>query len=137
MKSNTINWIHVFRDREVSMNVVKLKLNQLLTNYILSQSVVKPKPKSKLLPPLNTTLYKDFQSGVVKTKPMKVIFPTNHKNKDNPMKQSKFEANTWSNEKRGKTFDSMPVTIGFNSTSNWIRKWREFSKPIAKPRNAK
>lgn len=110
-----------------SMNVVKLKLNQLFTNYILSQSVVKAKPKSRLLPPLNTTLYKDFQSGVVKTKPMKVTFLTNHKNIDNPVNQSKFEANTWSNAKSGKTFDSMPVTIGFGLTSNWIRKWREIS----------
>jgi len=39
--------------------------------------------------------------------------------------------------KRGKTCASGHVTTGFGFTSDWMIKWREFSKPITQHGNSK
>ena len=44
--------------------------------------------------------------------------------------QPKPKANTAADEKRGKNACER-VTSGFGFTSDWMRKWRKYSKPIA------
>ena len=58
------------------------------------------------------------------------------KNTDNPVNQSNLDANTrgWC-EARENVRER--VTIGFSFTSDWLRKWRAFFKPITKRSNAK
>ncbi len=68
----------------------------------------------------------------------KVITLANHKIKDtdNPVNQSKLEANTCSWQEARENVRER-VTIGFGFSSDWFRKWREIFKPITKRRNAK
>ena len=47
----------------------------------------------------------------------------------NPMDQWKLETNTCS-WRQARENACTRVTIGFNFTSNWLKKWREFFKPI-------
>ncbi len=55
---------------------------------------------------------------------------------DNPVNQSKLEANTCSwHEARENVRER--VTIGFGFTSDWLRMWREIFEPITKRSNAK
>ena len=52
------------------------------------------------------------------------------------MNQSKLEANTCSRHKARENVRE-EVAIGFGFTSDWLRKWREFFKPITERSNAK
>ena len=47
------------------------------------------------------------------------------KDMDNPVNQSKLEANTWSLHEARENVRQR-VTIDFGFTSDWFRKWREF-----------
>ena len=59
------------------------------------------------------------------------------KDTDNPVNQSKVEANTCSlREARENSYE--PITVGVGFTSDWLTKWREFLfKPITKRTNVK
>jgi len=60
----------------------------------------------------------------------KVITLTNHsRNKKNKMNQSEIEANTSNSRQVGENACEQ-VTIGFGSTSDWLRKWCELFYPI-------
>ena len=54
-----------------------------------------------------------------------------------PDDQSKLEVNTcaWDKKARENAFER--VRIGFRCTSDWIKNWHEFFKPIEKRRNTK
>ena len=52
------------------------------------------------------------------------------------MNQSKLEANTCSRHEARENVCER-VTIGFGFSSDWLRKWREFFKPITERNNAK
>ena len=52
------------------------------------------------------------------------------------MNQSKLEANTCSRHEARENVRE-EVAIGFGLTSDWLRKWREFFKPITEHSNAK
>ena len=52
------------------------------------------------------------------------------------MNQSKLEANTCSRHEAREDVRE-EVAIGFGLTSDWLRKWREFFKPITERGNAK
>ena len=52
------------------------------------------------------------------------------------MNQSKLGANTCSRREARENVRER-VAIGFGFTSDWLRKWREFFKPITEPGNAK
>jgi len=70
-----------------------------------------------------------FSVACRKTKP-KVITLADHKDTENPVNQSKLEANTRSRCKARENVCER-VTIGFGFTSDWMTKWREIFKPIA------
>ncbi len=54
---------------------------------------------------------------------------------DNPVNQSKLEANACSRHEARENVREQ-VTVGFGFTSDWLRKWREFFKPITVRSNA-
>ena len=58
------------------------------------------------------------------------------KDTGHPVNQSKLEANTCSRQ-IARENECARVTIGFGFTSDWLRKWREFFKPITERSNAK
>ncbi len=55
---------------------------------------------------------------------------------DNPVNQSKLEANTCSWHEAQENVRER-VTIGFGFTPDWLRKWCEIFKPITKRSKAK
>ena len=55
---------------------------------------------------------------------------------DNPVNQSKLEANTCSRHDAREDVHEQ-VTIGFGFTSDWLRNWREIFKPITERGNTK
>ena len=55
---------------------------------------------------------------------------------DNPMNQSKLEANTC-NRRQARENAYEQVMIGFGFASDWLRKWRKIFYPITKRSNAK
>ena len=52
------------------------------------------------------------------------------------MNRSKLETNTCSRHEARENVREQ-VAIGFGFTSDWLRKWREFFKPITERSNAK
>ena len=69
-----------------------------------------------------------------KAKPTLSLWPIT-KDTHNPVNQSKLEANACSRHKARENVCER-VIIGFGFTSNWLRKWREFFKPITNCLNA-
>ena len=53
----------------------------------------------------------------------------NHNDADNQSNQSKLEVNPCC-RREAREKESEPVTIGFGFTSDWLKKWCEFFKPI-------
>ena len=89
----------------------------------------------KFIPVLLNLVVERFSNECRKTK-TKVIILANHKDIDNPVNQSKLEANTCSRCKAREN-EHERVMIGFAFTSDWSRKKLEFFKPITKRSNAK
>ena len=74
-----------------------------------------------------------FELSVSKPKTRSWIRPIT-KDTDSPANQSKLEVMTCS-WRKARENECEPVTIGFASTSDWSRKWREIFKPITKHTN--
>ena len=55
---------------------------------------------------------------------------------NNPMDQSKLEANTCSRRQARENVGEQ-ITVGFGFTSDWSKKWREIFQSITKCSNAK
>ena len=68
-----------------------------------------------------------FSVTVVKPNPKKSLWPITKDSYD-PVNQSKLEFNT-SSCRKGRENGCARGTIGFDFTSDWMKKWREFFKP--------
>ena len=73
--------------------------------------------------------------NVGKRKPQLLLWPIT-KDTDNPVNQSKLDINPC-RRRKARENGRERVAIGFGFTSDWLRKWREFFKPITKRGNAK